>query len=591
MRSPFSSPKRLTRRLLTGLAFAALLAGPAWAQLAPEPASRQTAKQLVTAQRHMVVAANPLAAAAGQEMLRQGGSAVDAAIATELVLGLVEPQSSGLGGGGFLVLAEPGGKVTSYDGRETAGAAVTPDLFIGPDGKPLSFPTALKGGRAVGVPGLVAMMAQAHAAHGKLPWAKLFEPAIRLAEAGVPAQPRMVTVLSEWQKMLATSTDMQQVFYRNGAGAPALGEIFAIPGQLTSLRLLAKAGPEAFYRGPIAQEIVAHLKEVAGPNGPPVLSLDDFAAYKAVERDGVCIAYRVWKVCGMGPPSGGGIAVLQILALLAPHDLKALGKDSPQAWHLLLEASRRAHADREAYIGDPDHVAVPIKGLLDKAYLAERARGIDPTRAAIGKVPAGSPPTRQGALSRPPGIGLDLPSTTHISIVDDEGRMVSMTNSVEFAFGSGLVAAGMVLNNELTDFAFVPVKDGVPVSGAVGPGRRPRSSMSPMVVFDAQGRPVVAVGSPGGAAIIGYVAQALVAMLDWGLDPQQAVNLPILLNRNGATQIESLPQADRLADALAGMGHEVKREAINSGVHAIRWTAHGWQGGADPRRDGVAVGD
>lgn len=585
------APAALGRACLVGLLLSALPAVPVLAQGAPEPASTRSAKQLAHADRHMVVAANPLAAAAGREMLRQGGTAIDAAVATALVLGLVEPQSSGLGGGGFLVLAEPGGKVTTYDGRETAGSAVTPDLFLDADGQPLKFFKALEGGRAVGVPGLVAMLAQAHAAHGKLPWSTLLQPAIRLADAGVPAQPRMVEVLTQWQKLFSQSPDLRRVFFDENAAPPPLGRVLPMQDQAVTLRMLAAAGPDAFYRGPIAREIVARLKEAAGSSGTPVLSLDDFAAYHAVERDAVCMIYRVRRVCGMGPPSGGGIAVLQILAMLAPHDMKAMGKDDPRAWHLLLEASRRAHADREAYIGDPDHVSVPVAGLLDPAYLASRAAGIDPAAASPGKVAAGTPPHRQGALLHGPGLGPDMPSTTHVSIVDDEGRLVSMTNSVEFAFGSGLLAGGMVLNNELTDFSFLPVKDGVSVAAAPGPGRRPRSSMSPMVVFDADGRPVIAVGSPGGTAIIGYVAEALVAMLDWGLDPQAAIDLPIVLNRNGPTQVEQGPAGDALAAALAALGHNVKREAINSGLHAIRWTPTGWQGGADPRRDGVALGD
>lgn len=585
------APAALGRACLVGLLLSALPTVPVLAQGAPEPASTRNAKQLVLAERHMVVAANPLAAAAGREMLRQGGTAVDAAVATALVLGLVEPQSSGLGGGGFLVLAEPGGTVTTYDGRETAGAAVTPDLFLDADGQPLKFFKALEGGRAVGVPGLVAMLAQAHAAHGKLPWSTLLQPAIRLADAGVPAQPRMVEVLTQWQKLFSQSPDLRRVFFDENAAPPPLGRVLPMQEQAVTLRMLAAAGPDAFYRGPIARKIVDRLREAAGTGDTPVLSLEDFAAYHAVERDAVCMIYRVWRVCGMGPPSGGGIAVLQILAMLAPHDMKAMGKDDPRAWHLLLEASRRAHADREAYIGDPDHVAVPVAGMLNPGYLASRAASIDPAAAAPEKVAAGSPPHRQGALRYGPGLGPDMPSTTHVSIVDDEGRLVSMTNSVEFAFGSGLLAAGMVLNNELTDFSFLPVKDGLSVAAAPGPGRRPRSSMSPMVVFDADGRPIIAVGSPGGTAIIGYVAEALVAMLDWGLDPQAAIDLPIVLNRNGPTQVEQGPAGDALAAALTALGHNVKREAINSGLHAIRWTPTGWQGGADPRRDGVALGD
>lgn len=583
-------PFALSTRLVLSSLLALSLFLPVGAQQVPEPASAAKAKSLVTAQRQMVVAANPLAAQAGLDMLRQGGSAVDAAIATQLVLGLVEPQSSGLGGGAFLVLAEPGGMLTTYDGRETAGAAVQPNLFIGPDGKPMGFTDTLPQGRAVGVPGVVAMMAQAHAAHGKLPWATLFQPAIQLADAGVPAWPRMVGVLTDWRRLLGKAPDLTRVYYKDGAGPPALGERLPMPEQAISLRMLAASGADAFYRGPIAKSMVARLTAAAGTSGTPVLTMEDFATYRAVERDGICLPYRVWKVCGMAPPSAGGVAILQILAMLSGYDLKAMGKDSPQAWHLLMEASRRAHADRETHIGDPDHVPVPTRGLIDKTYLAGRAAGIDPARAASGPVPAGDPPYRSAALF-PPGDGPDLPSTTHFSVIDGNGRMVSMTSSVEFAFGSGIIAAGFVLNNELTDFTFVPTKDERPVANAPGPGKRPRSSMAPMVVFDAAGKPVLAVGSPGGTAIIGYVAQTLVAMLDWDLDAQAAVNLPILINRNGPTQIESTPAADALAAALVDMGHQVKRDAVNSGLHVIQVTPKGIQGGADQRRDGMAMGD
>jgi len=454
----------ISRRLMTGLLAVCLLTPAVPAQHAPEPAAAATSKTLVTAGHHMVVAANPLAADAGRTMLRRGGNAVDAAIATQLVLGLVEPQSSGLGGGAFMVVAAPGGQVTTYDGRETAGAAVTDRLFLKPDGSAMAFPDTLPQGRAVGVPGVVALLAQAHAAHGKLPWATLFEPAIALADAGVPAWPRMVGVLTDWQRMLGKAPDLVHTYYRDGAGPPALGERLPMNEQAQSLRLLAAAGPDMFYRGPY------------------------------------------------------------------------------------------------------------------------------PARATQGTVPPGNPPFRTGARF-PAADGPDIPSTSHFSIIDDDGQVVSMTTSVEFAFGSGLMAGGFVLNNQMTDFTFVPTKDGKPIANAPAAGKRPRSSMAPMVVFDATGKPVIAVGSPGGTAIIGYVAETLVAMLDWGLDPQEAVDLPIVQNRNGPTLVENVADADTLAAALTAMGHTVKREGMNSGIHALRVTATGIHGGADPRRDGAALGD
>lgn len=586
-RSAPCRPARLGLALLAGL----LLTPPSLAQ-APEPASPRVEKPLATAKRHMVVAANPLAAEAGREMLRRGGSAVDAAVATALVLGLAEPQSSGLGGGGFILVAKPDGTVTSVDGRETAAQGVTPNHFLGPDGKPLGFLEALGQGRPVGVPGLVAMLAEAHRKHGRLPWPDLFAPAIALAEQGVPAFPRMVHVLETWRRVLERSPDLKATYYRGDQGVPKLGERLPQPEQAAALKLLAAQGPDALYRGPIGKAVTDRLAAASGPGGPLVLQLSDLAAYRAVERPAVCRAYRAWTVCGMGPPSAGGLGVLQILGMLEGYDLAALGKDNPQAWHLIAEASKRAYADRDAYPADPDQVPVPVRGLLDPGYLKDRAAAIDPAKATAGKVAPGEPPYREG---RVPGVGEgpDIAGTSHVSIVDGDGMVVSMTNSVEFAFGAGLIAQGIVLNNQLTDFSFRPVDAaGRPVANAPAPGKRPRSSMAPMVVLDGQGRPVLAVGSPGGSAIIGYVAQALVAMLDWGLDPQAAIDLPIVLDRNsGAVLVEAVPQGDTLAAALAGRGHTVRREETNSGLHAVRLVPGGIQGGADPRRDGVAAGD
>lgn len=557
----------------------------------PEPATGRKERTLSTAGQHMVAAANSLAAEAGREMLRQGGSAVDAAIAAELVLGLVEPQSSGLGGGGFMVVAAPGGEVTTYDGRETAPAATSPDRFLLPDGQPMPFFEALDNARAVGVPGLAAMMKLAHDRHGRLPWADLFQPAIRLAEEGFPAQPRMVEVLTSWRHLLETRPDMRATYYRDGAGPPAIGEMFRNPALAETMRRLAADGPQAMHEGAVGQEIVRHLRSLAGPDGPATPTEQDLAQYRALERDAVCAPYRQWQVCGMAPPSAGGIAVLQILGMLEAFPMAELGADDPAAWHFFAEASRRAYADREVFVGDPAFVKVPVRGLIDSGYLAGRAADIERAQATRGTVPAGDPPWREGRAYAP-GSEPDAPSTTHLSVVDGDGLTVAMTNSVEFAFGSGIVAGGMVLNNELTDFAFVPTgADGLPVANAPAGGKRPRSSMAPMVVFDAQGRPVLTIGSPGGTAIIAFVAQAMVAILDWGMDPQAALDLPHLVNRNGSTVVEAGAEGDALAEALRALGHEVERADLNSGLHAILVTPDGLQGGVDPRRDGAALGD
>lgn len=580
----------LSTLILIGLCLLVPLAGSAQAP-APEPATGRAERTLATAERHMVAAANPLAAAAGREMLRRGGSAVDAAIATQLVLGLVEPQSSGLGGGSFMVVAAPDGEITTYDGRETAPAATEPDRFLLPDGRPMPFVAALDRARAVGVPGLAAMMKLAHERHGRLPWPDLFQPAIRLAEDGFPAQPRMVQVLTQWRGMLERRADMRRVFYRDGAGPLAIGDPFRNPALAETMRRLADEGPQALHEGAVGQEIVAHLRSVAGPDGPATPTPADLAGYRALDREAVCRPYRDWRVCGMGPPSAGGIAVLQILGMLEAYPIAAMGPDDPQAWHLFAEASRRAYADRDVFVGDPGFVPVPVRGLLDGGYLADRAATIDPDRATAGTVPAGDPPWREGRMPAP-GAEPDIPSTSHLSVVDGDGLVVSMTSSVEFAFGSGLIAGGIVLNNELTDFSFVPTgPDGRPVANAPAGGKRPRSSMSPMVVFDAGGRPVLAIGSPGGTAIIAYVVQAMVAILDWGLDPQAAIDLPHVVNRNGPTVVEAGAAGDALAQALRRLGHEVERADQNSGLHAIRIVPGALLGGADPRRDGVALGD
>ncbi|MFM2045501.1 MAG: gamma-glutamyltransferase [Pseudomonadota bacterium] len=569
------------------------LAGPpAWAQLAgPEPATGRAERELATARRSMVAAANPLAVEAGREMLAKGGSAVDAAIAVQAVLGLVEPQSSGLGGGGFLLVAGPGGTITSYDGRETAPAGLTPDRFLGPDGKPLPFLAALDQGRSVGVPGLVAMMKQAHERHGRLPWRDLFQPAIRLAEDGFPAQPRMVQVLTEWKRMLAIRPDLARDYYRGEAGPPAVGEIIRNPDLAATMRAIADDGPSALYTGAVGAAVTSRLRDAAGPDGQAVPTATDLSAYRPVQREAVCMPYRVWRVCTMGPPSGGGIAVLQILGQLEAWPLAELGPDSPKSWHLFAEASKRAYADRDLFVGDPDQVPVPVRGLTDPGYLRDRAAGINAGGASSGPVAAGDPPWREGALPGK-GAGPDVAGTTHFSIIDGEGMVVALTSSVEFAFGSGIVAGGMILNNQLSDFSFVPVSpDGRPVANAPAPGKRPRSSMAPVIVFDREGRPVLTVGSPGGGAIIAYVARTIIAMLDWNLDPQSAIDLPHVVNRNGPTVVEPGPAGDTIAAALKGMGHTVERAELNSGLHAIRVQDGRLLGGADPRRDGVARGD
>jgi gamma-glutamyltranspeptidase / glutathione hydrolase len=596
---------QLGLRLILRLFLPALLLGlvcspPALAQLqpgkagpgqsaAPEPGVSRVNRPLVIARRHLVSAANPMASEAGREMLRKGGSAVDAAIAAQLVLGLVEPQSSGLGGGGFMLVATPDGKVITYDGRETAPADSGPDRFLDNDGKPLPFFAALNHGRAVGTPGTVALLALVHEKHGKLPWADLFAPAIRMAEEGVPTPVRLANVLSKWRTALEAREDLAQFFYAGGQ-PPAVGQIFRNPLYAATLRRLAAEGPALFYRGAVAEDIVARLKKASGDSGVSVVSMADLAGYKAVVREPVCGTYRVWTVCSMAPPSSGGVAVLQALKLLEPFDLARMGPQDPKSWHLIAEAERLAYADRDAYVADPEKVNVPVRGLIDPGYLRDRGRLINPGQAAGGPVAAGTPPWREGRA--PPQSPEDpWPSTSHLVAADSGGMTVSYTTTIEFAFGSGLMVDGFILNNQLTDFTFSPTSNGQPVANRPDSGKRPRSSTSPAFVLDQSGQVRFAIGSAGGPDIIGHVIQSLVGLLDWQLDPQAAISMPMVINRNGNTAVESGVDSDALAAALAAMGHVVQRRETPSGLHALERRDGEIRGAADPRREGAAVGD
>ncbi len=538
------------------------------------------------AARHMVVAANPHAAHAGREALRRGGGAVDAAIAAQMVLNVVEPQSSGIGGGAFLLHFEASsGEVIAYDGRETAPAAARGDLFLDPAGKPLAFFKALVGGRAVGAPGLLAMLEMAHRRHGKLPWAQLFAPAIRLAEEGFAISPRLAALIAR-DRYLDTYAEARAFFYRPDGTPKGVGERLLNPALAATLRTIAAEGARAFYQGELAVAMVAAVRGAA--DNPGSLTLADLAAYRAKARPPVCAPYREWRVCGMPPPTSGGVTLLQILGALAPTALGQLAPGSAQAVHLISEASRLAYADRAQYLGDADFVRVPVAGLIDPRYLARRAALIRPD-GTLGKAAAGRPPGREGRLA--PSGERESPSTTHLSVVDDGGNAVVMTSSIENVFGSRLMVRGFMLNNQLTDFSFRPERDGVAVANRVEPGKRPRSSMAPTLVFDGDGGLVLALGSPGGSRIIAYVAQALIAVLDWGLGVRAALNLPHHVNRNGATELEKGSALEALAPALTALGHEVVVRQLNSGLHAIRVTAGGLEGAADPRREGVALGD
>ncbi|HMA15044.1 MAG: gamma-glutamyltransferase [Bacteroidota bacterium] len=558
------------RRLLAALALATIVAACSGVQ---QPADAPA--------RHMVAAANPLAAEAGMAMLRQGGTAVDAAIATALVLGLVEPQSSGLGGGAFLLHYDDDSRaVAAYDGRETAPGSADEALFLKDDGTPMSFWDAVIGGRSVGVPGLLRMLDLAHADHGRLPWATLFQPAIRLAEDGFAISPRLHALIAEDRYL--TRYPATAAYFHDAAGNPLpAGHLLKNEAYADTLKAVAAGGADAFYTGPIALSIVAAAQGAA--DNPGDLRYLDLRRYEAKRREALCLPYRIWTVCGMPPPTSGGVAVLQMLKLLEPFDLAALGPGSPQAIHLVAEASRLAFADRGRFLADSDFVEVPLDALLDPAYLAARARLIDPA-ASMGEASPGLPSPLAAAPRQP-----DPPSTSHLSVVDAEGNAVSMTASIEGAFGSHLMAGGFLLNNELTDFAFSPSAEGRPVANRVQPGKRPRSSMSPTLVLDREGRFIMAIGSPGGSRIIGYTTKAIVAALDWNLPMQDAVALPNFVNRNGATDLEAGTPVEAAKPALEALGHEVNVTGMTSGLHGIRRMESGLEGGADPRREGVVL--
>ena len=575
------------------LCLACLLgAFPAAAQTraAPEAASGWQSQTLATASRHMVVAAQPDAAAAGLAVLRAGGNAIDAAIAIQLVLTLVEPQSSGIGGGAFLLFHDSRtGAPTAWDGRETAPAGVSPDLFLDRDGKPMGFRHAVVGGRAVGVPGVVALMADAHAAHGRLRWADLFAPAIALARNGFTVGPRLAALLAGANgDALRAQPTTRDYFFPDGKPL-ANGDVVRNPALAETLERIAAGGRDAFYSGALAGDIADAVRSHGG--NPGYLTRRDMAAYEARRREPVCSRYRVWRICGMGPPSSGGIAVAQILGILERFDLPATKPPDAHPWHLLAEASKLAFADRNRYVADSDFAAVPLPGLLEPRYLASRAAQIDSAAVLAAPVAAGEPENSGAHPILAPDTGNGRPGTSQISVVDDAGNAVTMTTSIEGAFGAHIMVRGFLLNNQLTDFSFHPTIDGAPVANAVAPGKRPRSSMAPTLVYGPDGALRLVLGSPGGSRIIGYVAQALVAMLDWDLDAQAAVGLPHLVNRNGATEVENGADADRLAAALAARGHSVRRADMTSGLNVIEIRDGVLYGGADPRRESVAIGD
>jgi gamma-glutamyltranspeptidase/glutathione hydrolase len=578
--------RRMVRPLLS-IALTLLLTLPAPALDLPEGASGLTPKPLVKAERHMIVAAHPLAAEAGIEMLRKGGAAIDAGIAAQMVLTLVEPQSSGIGGGAFLLYWEAAAEtLTSYDGRETAPAGVTPRLFLDDGGNPLPRTDAMHSGLSVGVPGVLAALALVHDEYGKLRWADLFQPAIALARDGFPVSPRLAKMLAEADPD-SFAPSARAYFFDVAGNARPKGYVLKNPDLAETFEIIAREGPNAFYKGAIAEDIARAVQN--DPRTAGTLSVKDLETYTAWPRPPVCIPYRGSKVCGAGPPSSGAVAVNQVLGLVEPFDL---GK-SPftlDAAHMIAEAERLAYADRARYLADPDFVAVPVDGLLDPGYLAKRRALIDPARAQ-DSVSAGTPPVK------PPSIfGRDHTKerggTSQISVVDGAGDAFSMTTSIEYAFGARTLVRGFLLNNQLTDFSFLP-KDaaGRPIANRVEPGKRPRSSMDPTMIFGADGKLDYVLGSPGGAGIILFNLKTIFALLDWQLDAAQAAALLNFGSTQDVILMEPGEVWDGLAAGLEAKGHKIRRMDMTSGEHIIAVTPEGLEGGADPRREGVALGD
>jgi gamma-glutamyltranspeptidase / glutathione hydrolase len=529
----------------------------------------------LAAPQSMVAAANPLAVEAGLDVLRRGGSAVDAAIAVQMVLGVVEPQASGIGGGGFLLHYDAASGATGvYDGRESAPTGATPAMFLDRDGKPLGFRDAVASGISVGVPGVLAMLELAHKEHGKLAWRDLFQPAIALARDGFAVPPRLAAWL-ERAPSLRDEPSIRATYFNADGSAKKRGERVANAALAETMQLIADQGAQAFYRGAIATEMVERVRSHVRPG---TLSLADLADYRPIKREALCGPYRIWVVCGMPPPSSGGIAILQVLGLIEPFDVWRDPPDSLRVLHLIAEASRLAFADRNRYVADPAFVAVPVTGLLSPAYIGERRLLLSPDRS-MGVVGPGVPP---GYVER---------GTSHISIVDRSGNAVSFTTTIEAPFGAQIMVRGFLLNNELTDFTARPEIDGRKVANRVEPGKRPRSSMSPTLIFDRDQKLLAALGSAGGSRIIGDTLQTVIGLLDWKLSMQDAIALPRIINLNGATELEQGTALEDQADALRELGHGVQVRPHDGGLTGVHRTPDGWEGGADPRRDGVAKGE
>lgn len=566
------------------LAGSTLITAATMASALADTSTALNPRQAVTTSTAMVAAANPKAVRAGVDILAAGGTAADAAVAVQMMLNLVEPQSSGIGGGAFMLYWDAeSNKLLTYDGREKAPASATPEYFYNSDGEPVKWWDAVVGGRSVGVPGTLKLLEHVHQQHGRQPWKHLLLPAIVNAEAGFQISPRLAQSIAGAQERKLDLFEPTKSYFFNEDGSPkSAGTYLKNPEFAAALREISDKGSAPFYEGQMARDIVAAVKTEINPGE---LTIDDLKNYTVVEREPVCVPYRDYEVCGMGPPTSGGLTMGQMLTMLEQHDLAEMGP-GPEAWHLYIEAAKLAYADRGLYMADSDFVDMP-EGLLNKEYLNERAKLIDPS-SAMKKAEAGVPP-QESAMRFSPDTQIERAGTSHFSIVDKYGNIVSMTTTIETGFGSRVMTNGFLLNNELTDFSRAAEKDGLPIANRVEAGKRPRSSMSPTIVLK-DDKPLLAIGSPGGSRIINYVTKSVIAILDWQMDPQTAVDLPHVVNRNGSTDLEENTDATALAGELEKLGHETKVRKLTSGLHAILINENELVGAADSRREGIAAG-
>lgn len=554
---------------------------------APEIATGESQSHAVVGNKIMAVTAHPEATKAAYAILNKGGTAADAAIAAQMVLGLVEPQSSGIGGGGFLLYYDAQKQhLVTLDGRETAPSEAGRHLFQGEDGKPLKFYDAAIGGRAVGTPGLLRMLEKIHEWQGTMPWPNLMAPAIRLAHDGFTVTPRLNKMLAAEAKRFDADTIAQLYFYPDGRYPVSMGSTLRNPHYADSLRVIARDGVQAFYDGALSKEVVEKVQRSS--KNPGLLSTEDLKAYKTIEREALCGSYRGYQVCSMAEPSSGGLTLLMIFGMLEHFNLEVLGPKNATSWHIISEVSRLAFADRNKYIADSDFVKTPSTRLLDSDYLKSRADLIDALKPAP-KVEAGVPPGWDPKKQQATDTKTKNTGTTHLSIVDKYGNVISMTTSIENAFGSRLMVGGFLLNNQLTDFSFKATNDnGRPIANRVQGGKRPRSSMSPVIIFDPEGRPFMVVGSAGGSRIIGYVLQRIISVIDWNMSLEEAMKAPHILHRGKKLEIES--KGLDMAEPLKRIGHPIVVGDMNSGLTAIHFKDDQIIGVADPRREGIALG-